>query len=158
MDFDRINRWVALVANLGVVAGIFFLAVELRQSNVASRIAARDSVAQGHLEFMSAAIDPSIVAMAWPKAHSNEELTQLEESQLDLFHTRRWRHYERIYHLYQYGVLSEDEWTGYTDAIRRAGRGKSRFWEISRETWRRDKSSYSKQFQEFVDADLSLVE
>jgi hypothetical protein len=143
---------------IAIVASLIFLALEVRQANVASRIAARDSVAQGHMDFLNAAIDPSIVAAAWPKSHSNEELTRLEVSQIDHFHGRRWRHYERIFHLYQYGVLSEDEWTGYKDAIGRAKDGTSKFWDISRENWRRDKSGYSRSFQEFVDAELSIVE
>ena len=50
MYFDKLNRWVSLVANIGVVAGIFFLAIELRQSNLATRIQARDSASQGHIE------------------------------------------------------------------------------------------------------------
>jgi len=32
MDFDRLNKWLALLANFGVVAGIIFLAVEIRQN------------------------------------------------------------------------------------------------------------------------------
>ena len=35
MDTDQINRWLTLVANLAVVAGIFFLAVEIRQNTLA---------------------------------------------------------------------------------------------------------------------------
>jgi hypothetical protein len=33
MDADRANRWLTLVANVGVIAGIIFFAVELRQNN-----------------------------------------------------------------------------------------------------------------------------
>ena len=32
MDLDRLNRWLTLLANFGVVAGIVFLAVEIRQN------------------------------------------------------------------------------------------------------------------------------
>jgi len=32
MDLDKINKWLTLVANFGVVAGIFFLAIEVRQN------------------------------------------------------------------------------------------------------------------------------
>ena len=32
MKFDKANHWLALVANLAVVAGILFLAVELQQN------------------------------------------------------------------------------------------------------------------------------
>jgi len=33
MDTDKLNKWLTLVANLGVIAGIVFLALEIRQSN-----------------------------------------------------------------------------------------------------------------------------
>jgi len=33
LESDRVNRWLALIANFGVIAGIFFLALELRQNN-----------------------------------------------------------------------------------------------------------------------------
>ena len=32
MDFDKLNRWMTLVANLGVVAGLIFLSIEIRQN------------------------------------------------------------------------------------------------------------------------------
>ena len=33
MNMDSLNRWLTLLANLGVIAGIMFLAVELGQNN-----------------------------------------------------------------------------------------------------------------------------
>ena len=33
MASDKLNRWLTLVANLAVVAGIIFLAMEIRQNN-----------------------------------------------------------------------------------------------------------------------------
>ncbi len=32
MDLDKLNKWLTLLANFGVVAGIIFLAVEIRQN------------------------------------------------------------------------------------------------------------------------------
>jgi hypothetical protein len=40
MDLDRLNRWLGVFANLGVMIGLIFLIFELDQSN---RIAERDS-------------------------------------------------------------------------------------------------------------------
>jgi len=34
MDPDKLNKWLALIANFGVVAGIIFLAVEMRQNQI----------------------------------------------------------------------------------------------------------------------------
>ena len=33
MNLDSLNKWLTLTANLGVIAGIIFLAIELRQNN-----------------------------------------------------------------------------------------------------------------------------
>ena len=152
MDFDKLNRCVTLAANIGVVAGIFFLGIEMRQGNLATRIAARDSASQGHIDFMGVLLDSSILAVANLKSSNNEELTELESRQINLFHARRWRHYERVYYLYQYGVISEQEWNGFENGIMRALNGSSNYWEISRRQWQRDKSLLSRQFVEYVEA------
>ena len=157
MDFDKLNRWVTLAANIGVVAGIIFLGIEMRQSNLATRIAARDSASQGHIDFMGSILDSSILAVARQKAVTDEELTDLELGQLTQFHSRRWRHYERVYYLYQYGVLSEQEWDGYKNGIARALNGTSKYWEISQHQWQSGRPLLSKQFVEYVEAQLLTV-
>ena len=40
LDLDKLNRWLGVFANLGVMIGLIFLIFELDQSN---RIAERDS-------------------------------------------------------------------------------------------------------------------
>jgi hypothetical protein len=40
MNVDRLNRWLGLFANFGVLAGILFLAFELNQNTVATRLEA----------------------------------------------------------------------------------------------------------------------
>jgi len=34
MSMDRYNQWLTLLANVGVIAGIIFLAIELRHNNM----------------------------------------------------------------------------------------------------------------------------
>jgi hypothetical protein len=46
MNLERINHWLALAANLGVLIGVIFLAVEMRQ-NSAIRITHIGSVEKG---------------------------------------------------------------------------------------------------------------
>jgi hypothetical protein len=33
MNMDKLNKWLMLVANIGVIVGIAFLAVEVNQNN-----------------------------------------------------------------------------------------------------------------------------
>ena len=152
MNFKKFNRWVTLAANIGVVAGIFFLAIELRQSNLATRIAARDSASQGHIDYMSFSVEPSILAVARQKVGQNETLTDLETDQLRRFHALRWRHYERVFFLYQYDVISDGEWQGYENGILRALNGSSVYWEAGRRQLESDRSILSKQFIDYVDS------
>ena len=44
MDENKVNKWLTLGANFGVLIGIFFLAVELRQNNDIARAQARHSL------------------------------------------------------------------------------------------------------------------
>ena len=38
MNLDSTNRWLTLAANIGVMAGIIFLAFELQQNTVATQL------------------------------------------------------------------------------------------------------------------------
>jgi len=33
MEIDRLNRWLTFLANIGVIAGLVFLVLEIQQSN-----------------------------------------------------------------------------------------------------------------------------
>jgi hypothetical protein len=53
MDTDKLNRWMTLVANFGVIAGLIFLAVEIRQNTASldeSRTQARLQSYQMYLQ------------------------------------------------------------------------------------------------------------
>ena len=140
------------VGLIAIVASLIFLALEVRQANLATRIAARDFASQGHIEFLGRLIDSGIVAVARQKAIDGEELTTLESGQLGRFHDQRWRHYERVFYLYQFGVISDQEWVAYENGILRAFKRSSTYWEISRITWQGGKALYSEQFVDYVEA------
>ena len=136
---------------LAIVASLIFLALEVRQANLATRIAARDSASQGHIDYISNSIVPEILSVAQRKSFRDEELTGLESAQISQFHSMRWRHYERVFFLYQYNVISEGEWRGYENGILRALSGSSEYWEASRRLWERDRPLLSEQFVAYVD-------
>jgi len=82
MNFDQLNRWLTLVANVGVIAGIVILAIEINQSTTATIAAANDSVISGHLELSLPIITDSQVARVFalglyqPESLSDEEAVQ----------------------------------------------------------------------------------
>jgi hypothetical protein len=81
---------------LSIVASLIFLALEVRQSNLATLIDARDSAAQGHIEYLSLGIDTDTLMHAIEKTlnESPVELTGLEKLSLETMVRVLWRHYE----------------------------------------------------------------
>ncbi len=135
MKIKGLNRWLTLGANIGVVIGIAFLVVEINQNTTATRIAARDSATQGHIDYMAHMLDSSVLAPAVAKASANQELSYLETNQLMLFHELRWRHYERVYYQYQNGVISDQEWNAYKNGMKQSFGDETLLWKISKETY-----------------------
>ncbi len=155
MQIEGLNRWLTFGANIGVVIGIVFLVVEINQNTVATRIAARDSATQGHIDYMAHLLDSSVLASAAAKANANQELSHLETQQLSAFHELRWRHYERVYYQYQNGVISDQEWTGYKNGIKQSFRAENINWKISKDTWERTNVKLSEVFVAYVEESVA---
>ncbi len=64
MESDRLNRWLTLIANTGVLVGIVFLAVELRQNNE-------------NLAAQQRAIHFTTVTDSWTRVAENPQLSEL---------------------------------------------------------------------------------
>ncbi len=60
MKFGNSNRWLTLLANIGVVAGIVFLAFELQQNNKQLELQPYQSRVAANLEINSALTDPAL--------------------------------------------------------------------------------------------------
>jgi len=54
MDLKQLNSWLTLAANLGVIAGIFFLALEIRQSNRIALVANETDVRRSYSDITQA--------------------------------------------------------------------------------------------------------
>jgi len=110
MDSDRLNRWMTLAANLGVLAGIFLLLVELQQNTESAKLqAAQSYVALSHeLDFRLVG-DPTLIA---PFYTSPEERTPEESRRLDRWYFGSLRTWENGYYLHSKGVLDDDLWSG----------------------------------------------
>ena len=52
MDTKHLNNWLTLAANLGVIAGIFFLAFEIQQSNRIALVANETDIRQSYADHL----------------------------------------------------------------------------------------------------------
>lgn len=80
---DRVNRWLALAANLGVLLGLIVLIVEVQQSATLTRVALETEKSDAQMMIELRMTDPAVAAV-WEKSiYAPEELTVAEIRILD---------------------------------------------------------------------------
>jgi len=110
LDFDRLNRWLTLAANLGVLAGIFLLVIELKQNTESAELqAAQSYVALSHELDFRLVDDPSLIALF---STSPDKRTPEELRRLDRWYFGSLRTWENGYYLHSKAVLDDDLWSG----------------------------------------------
>ena len=89
MNLNKLNQWLTLSANFGVIAGIIFLAVEIQQNNelleAQSRFNHKETRANQLGEFKT---NPEL-SRIYVKAENGETLTPIEQVQLDAHWARQ---------------------------------------------------------------------
>ena len=82
MRLDSLIKWLTLAANVGVLAGIVFLAIEIQQNNEQLDSQARWTRAQNVSDVWQLVATDENVISAYVKSQSNEELSSAEYFQL----------------------------------------------------------------------------
>ena len=148
---EKLNQWLTLAANFGVIAGLIFLGLEIQQNTISTRMAARENATQGHIDYLGYLLDDTVLARANEKLSNNQPVDDLEDNQMRIFLQMRWRHYERVYYQYRNDLISDQEWAGFEAGIMRSFRDENDLWRMSGKVWVRDKERLSQQFVEYVD-------
>lgn len=80
---DRVNRWLALAANLGVLLGLIVLIVEVQQSATLTRIALETEKSDAQMMIELRMTDPAVAAVWETSIYAPEELTNADLRILD---------------------------------------------------------------------------
>lgn len=146
MKLDKLNAWLTLVANVGVLLGILLVAFELRQNSLVVAAQTRSDLAEGTVEFLWRQIEHDDLRGAILRASSGETLSD-EDTWLLVRHAqaalRRW---ENIHYQYRVGLYEEQEFSAQIETWKGLVRGNviGPYWEILR-------NGYSPDFVEFID-------
>ena len=105
---DSVNKWLTLAANLGVIAGILFLAIELRQNNQLIRASAVGATLETRMTRADQVIMNNDLAALLVKNQSGDELSEQETMVLDNLHLRSILGWQKDYLLYLEGILDEE--------------------------------------------------
>ena len=145
MEADRLNRWLTLIANVAVVAGIVFLAFELRQNNELLEAQARATFSANRLTHIDRLLAPENSALV-VKSRSGEALTDDERFRYDRLKQAIFVSWQSAYREYQEGLGDDLPIEG----MRRSFDS----YEGLLDTWKLRKGIYRKDFVEFLEKEV----
>jgi hypothetical protein len=117
MDSNKVNRWLTLGANLGVLVGIVLILIELNQNSELMRA----QMIQSRTDNISSKYDAQIHSDYWPEiiakrdlANSDvewiESLTPVEYVRLRTYYFREFDELRNQFFQYQQGYLPDRFW------------------------------------------------
>jgi hypothetical protein len=115
MKVEKINQGLTLLANFGVIAGLIFLAFEIRQNTTAVQASAiQESTNVAREQLLLYATDKEMMRRGMTEF---DELTELEQRQLFAAGRSYWIGMQGLYRQWQMGVLPDEEWEMWREII-----------------------------------------
>jgi hypothetical protein len=153
MDTDRLNRWLSLGANVGVVIGIVFLAYELRQNSALLEAEAGRQLTQNQISLYNEMLASPEFTEFLAKLKSGEELTDAEKIRERGFYSKLILSWSWEFSEYRAGRLRQDQLPvfAWIDLINNEG-----FMPTPgmREVWETVKKNRSPDFVAYIDSRL----
>ena len=143
MNMTKINPWLNFAANVGVIAGLILVAVQINQNTeiTKAQIANDYFLADMNLELAMMGDDP---AGSWVKAvYAPDEISQLDAVILDRYFNYGVVQIQRLQEMHELG-LAPDDWQERVDYLswhlgNEVGR---RWWNYSKQGWPEDMVQY----------------
>jgi len=118
MNVETINVWAQLIASVGVIASLFYLAVQVRQNTRSSRAIVVDSLARSmhDLAFEMAQNDQLLTTAITLKDWSSA--SDMERARCASFILGYFKLFENAWFQMRKGTLERDQWEGYEAFLR----------------------------------------
>jgi hypothetical protein len=118
LENDRLNRWLTLGANIGVLTGILLLVFELNQNREMTIAQTRSEISQGELVLLTSIAGDRDLADILIRVLEGEEISASES-------LRHMTHSESVFRLWQNvhyqgrkGLYEEEEFLKHIDTMR----------------------------------------
>ncbi len=123
MESDRVNRWLMFASNVGVLIGLVFVGVEVRNSGNAVTAQVATAISEGYNDFnYLVATDPDVARLLYLGVGAPDKLTDSESFRASFLIRGIFNHYFQVHKLYRAGILTESEWAMFAPEINMAMR------------------------------------
>ena len=116
MNSDRLNRWLTLGANIGVLIGLLLLVVELNQNREMIRSQTRHDMSMGIVDLLQTPANNEQLANVMYRGRIGDELTPEERFQFNLRTNALFRYWEDVHFQYRVDLYDEIEFSKQRDA------------------------------------------
>ena len=110
MDSDRINRWLTLIANFGVLIGIVLLVYEIRLNHEMMRAQIRNEIANSEVERIYFLAGNSEMLDVLVRNSAGQELDAADALRLQFLRFGTIRAWENHFYQYKLGLFDEQEY------------------------------------------------
>lgn len=149
MKLSKLNEWLTLGANLGVLAGIIFLAVELQQNTQMMKSQTRDAMTQKTIDWRYTLASNRELTEAWADSEGIMSNPEYDANffALSSLYDARFRIWENEWYQYRQGLFDESEFSArlfYWGRVLQRRPDLALYWEVQR-------GNYSGSFAEQID-------
>lgn len=147
MDSDRLNRWIILGANLGVIAGLAFVAIEIRHNTRVNESTVQAELLQMGHEAHDWKRDPNFAEIIVKASANYDNLSPSEQVQFNTHVFQLLNVWEHAFKVYDRGLMNRSFWDGWNNAF--APNMKDPSW---LRVWGEVKTLFAIEFQQHVDS------
>ena len=115
MEPGRLNEWLTLVVNFGVIAGLIFLGLEIRQNTIATQASAiQESTNVARQQLLMLATNPDLAELGFKDL---DDLNEIELARLRWQSRSYWLGMQGLWRQWKMGVLPNEEWEMWNQII-----------------------------------------
>lgn len=151
MTLEQVAALGEVVASVGVILSLIYVARQLRQNTAMMRASASAERVERDAELSFRLVDHPEFAEIWVRAHSDlESLGEVERTRLIFFSRTAIVHWHNMFRLREQGLLPDADWEELKWLIRLVGVRQD-----TRAAWHMFRESFEDSFQAFMDAQLA---
>jgi hypothetical protein len=149
MNTDRLGMWLSVLTNIGVLAGLILVIVEVRHSSMATTAAIyQENINYGrdHIELLLSDENKELAALVFRGESDPDSLSEVEQKKFVLFIAYRMAVWETVFVNHDDGLIDDRHWYNwdawYSELLSQPGY--TLWWEAARH-------GYDPIFQQHVD-------
>ena len=156
MKISAINEGVSLIANIGVIASIVFLGLEMQQNTAMMQSQTRNSIVENQLTFYERIIDNYDFARIEREFRDTDTdpypIGSPERFQYTLYVASQLRMWENEFYQYQIGLFDSEEFEARTNLWRTQISNPTKL-----ESWRVQERSFAPDFRNYLNEMIAQI-